>query len=308
LGFPSGPEDAHRPRPDPSFEADLRAFHQALAGSRPLPRPTLRSAWRNVLLFALTAGSIYLAGGPLLVLALMSILLAHEMGHYLMCRRYGVDATLPFFIPLPVVSIVGTLGAFIRIKAPFPHRRALLDIGLAGPLAGFVMCLPVLVLGVLEARVVPRAPSPYGLSLGEPLLFQVAAWLAKGPLPDDVDLSIGPLGMAAWFGLFVTALNLMPIGQLDGGHVAYALFRGGHRWVSRVAFALCLVLLYLRPTWLLWSILLLMVGRRHPPTLDDAQPLDRGRVALGVLGFVIFAVCFTPNPVLVSWADFADWR
>jgi membrane-associated protease RseP (regulator of RpoE activity) len=121
-----------------------------------------------------------------------------------------------------------------------------------------------------------------------------------------MDVLIGPVGRAAWFGLFVTALNLMPIGQLDGGHVAYALLRRHHRLVSRIGLGACLVLLYFRPTWLVWTILLLVLGRRHPPTLNDAVPLGRGRVALGLFGFAVFAVCFTPNPFLVSWSDFFD--
>ncbi len=261
------------------------------------------------MLFALTAGSVYLMGGPKLAVALMGILLAHELGHYLACRRYGVDATLPYFIPLPVLSFVGTLGAFIRIKSPIPHRRALIDIGLAGPLAGFAVCLPVLVLGVLEAQVVPAAPADQGFSLGEPLAFQ---WMARwflGAVPEGMDLSIGPLGLAAWFGLFVTALNLMPVGQLDGGHAVYALLRRWHPHVSRAAVGLCLVLLYFRPTWLLWTVLLLVLGRRHPPTLDDQPPVGWSRVVLGLFALAVFAVCFTPNPFILTWADFlAAWR
>ena len=141
------------------------------------------------------------------------------MGHYLACRYYGVDATLPFFIPAPAIGLVGTLGAFIRIRGPIPHRRALFDIGLAGPLAGFAVCLPVLWMGILEAKVVPAGPAEAGmLSLGEPLLFQWAATLLRGGAPEGQTLVLGPLGEAAWFGLFVTALNMMPVGQLDGGH------------------------------------------------------------------------------------------
>jgi membrane-associated protease RseP (regulator of RpoE activity) len=297
----------------PRYEDDLRDFRKSLLG-RPPPPLTLRSLWRNILLFVLTALSVYLSGGPLMAVALLSILTAHEMGHYLMCRRHGVDATLPFFIPFPFPwpwdrPFIGTLGAFIRMRSPIPDRRSLMDIGVMGPLAGFVVCLPVLVFGVLEARIVPHVASPDALSLGEPLLFQWATWLLKGPVPEGMDVLIGPVGRAAWFGLFVTSLNLMPIGQLDGGHVAYALLRRHHQLVSRVALAACVVLLYLRPTWLLWTILLLVLGRRHPPTLDDARPLDPGRVALGILGFAVFAVCFTPNPFLISWREFIEaWQ
>ncbi|HET7747451.1 MAG TPA: site-2 protease family protein [Vicinamibacteria bacterium] len=275
--------------------------------------------WRewvpNALLFVATAGSVYTVGeamreggGVQLVASLMGILLAHEMGHYVACRRYGVDATLPYFIPFPVLSLSGTLGAFIAIRSRFPDRRALFDIGIAGPLAGFVVCVPVLALGILDARVMPAAlfEGPDGLSLGEPLLFQwMARWLL-GPLPDGQVLVVGPLGMAGWFGLLVTALNLMPIGQLDGGHVTYALFRRAAMVISRVALALTLVLLWLRPTWLMWSIVLLVLTRPHPPTLDDRPGLGAGRKVVAGIGAVVFALCFTPSPFEVTWGQFLD--
>ena len=270
-------------------------------------RGGLASPWVNVLLFALTAGSVYFVGGPLLVVGLLSILLAHEMGHYVFCRIYRVDATLPYFIPFPF-TLVGTLGAFIRIRGPIPHRRALFDIGIGGPLAGFAVCLPVLALGLFEARVVPDTPNPYTISLGEPLLFHwTAVWL-RG-LTAGQTLSIGPLGMAAWFGLFVTALNMMPIGQLDGGHVTYSLLREKAHLVSRIGSWVCVGLIYFGPSWIVWAILLRVLGRRHPPTWDDGIRLGRGRVAVGVLGFVIFALCFTPTPIVVSWSQYASaWR
>jgi membrane-associated protease RseP (regulator of RpoE activity) len=284
----------------------------------PDPRPTPWRAWgRNALLFVLTAVSVYLCGGPLLVVGLMSILFAHEMGHYLACRYYGVDATLPFFIPglwLPLagwfgwvpIPFVGTFGAVIRIKSPIPHRKALFDIGIAGPLAGFVVCVPVLVLGVLEGQWAPITNGGEGPGyFGEPLLFQWAVRFILGPAPEGMTLSIGPLGLAAWFGLFVTALNLMPVGQLDGGHVTYALWPRYARYVSRAGLIVCLALLYFRPEWLLWTILLWLLGRRpHPPTTYNALPVDRGRLIVGLLGFVILAVCFTPDPILLSWRDF----
>jgi membrane-associated protease RseP (regulator of RpoE activity) len=271
-----------------------------------VPRPSWWYAYgRHALLFVLTAVSIWLTGGPLLVVGLMSIMLAHEMGHYVACRIYGVDATLPFFIPFPVLSLVGTLGAVIRIRSPFPNRRALFDIGIAGPIAGFVVCLPALVLGIREAQVIPTpAPSPTMLSLGDPLLLQWAAQWIKGDISDGHTLLFGPLGMAAWFGLLLTALNLIPVGQLDGGHVTYALFRGWALHISRLAYLSCLALLWFRPTWLVWSIVLFFLGRRHPPTLNDSAPLGLGRVFVAILGFAIFVVCFTPDPFVFTWADF----
>src|SRR5262249_45845098 len=255
------------------------------------------------------------SGGIRLVLGLLGILMAHEMGHYIACRRYGVNSTLPFFIPAPwgpfgpgfawvPLSFIGTFGALIRIKSPFPNRKALFDVGIAGPLAGFVASLPVLVLGLYEARVVPAGGDVGGIGLGEPLIFRGAAWLLRGDVPDGMALSLGPLGLAAWFGLLVTALNLMPVGQLDGGHVSYALLRRRALPLSRVVSLVALVLVWLRPMWLVWTVILLILGRRHPPTLADERPIGRARVWVGVLGFVVFVLCFTPNPILISWADF----
>jgi membrane-associated protease RseP (regulator of RpoE activity) len=143
-----------------------------------------------------------------------------------------------------------------------------------------------------------------GLFLGEPLLFQWTVRLLRGPIPDDLTLSLGPLGLAAWFGLFVTALNLLPIGQLDGGHVTYALLRRRAAVVSRIGSWVCLLLIYFGPNWLVWSILLRILGRRHPPTGDDTAPVGTLRVAIGAFSLLVFAVCFVPNPIVFSWTEF----
>jgi membrane-associated protease RseP (regulator of RpoE activity) len=255
-------------------------------------------------LFVLTAVSISFTGGPLFALSLLAILVSHEMGHYLYCRRYRVDATLPFFIPFPLGF--GTLGAFIRIRSPFPNRKALFDIGAAGPFAGFLVSLPVLYFGIREAVISPTLPDGDGLFLGEPLLFQLAARWMLGAIPDGMTLNIGPIGLAAWFGLFMTALNLMPIGQLDGGHVTYSLLPRWASKISHVASWVCVGLVYFGPNWIVWSIVVRVLGRRHPPTLDDGAPAGRGRAWLGGLSLVVFALCFVPNPVVVSWRDIFD--
>jgi membrane-associated protease RseP (regulator of RpoE activity) len=292
--------------PTLSSEAD------SLGSPAPLPvfygvLPARRRSWwtewgRHVALFVITAGSVYVTGGPLMAVGVMSILLAHEMGHYVACRIHHVDATLPFFIPAPFINpLVGTMGAVIRIRQPFPNRRALFDIGIAGPIAGFVVCLPVLVLAAFEAQMVPDTPGPTTISLGDPRLFVWAvAWL-RGATPPGMTLAIGPLGMSAWFGMFVTALNLIPIGQLDGGHVTYALFGARANAVSRFFWWVAVAMIYFSPSWIVWVLLLRLLGRRHPPTLDDRVPLGRGRMALGLLAAMIFAVCFIPSPVVGSW-------
>lgn len=320
--WPGGPPEPEASEPQPPGPPLV------WLGYAPAPRPPA-SAWqrwgRNLALFLLTAASVAFVGGltaaegpggravlgfdvaagARLAIGLLSILVAHEMGHYVAARLYGVDVTLPFFIPLPVpgVSLVGTLGAFIRIRSPIPNRNALFDIGVAGPLAGFVVCLPVLWLGIRESVVQPLAADAQGVFLGEPLLFGWLTTLVHGPLAADQTLVMGPLGLAAWFGLLVTALNLMPIGQLDGGHVSYALLRERAHAISRIASWVCVALVYFGPSWILWAILMRVLGRRHPPTLDDERPVGPGRVRVGLLSLAVFVVCFVPDPIVVSWWD-----
>jgi len=276
------------------------------------PKPSvLREYVRPALLFLLTAGTVYLHGGLQLVVAAMGIMLSHEMGHYLACRYYKVDATLPHFLPAPIISLVGTFGAFIRIRGPIPDRKALFDIGVAGPLAGFVVCLPFLYLGAHELEIGKSTPN--ALMFNEPLILHwMFSWFAP-PLtlgPGEVAV-IGPYGLAAWFGLLLTALNLMPVGQLDGGHAVYALMRERAALISRIASWLCLALLYFGPSYLIWWVLLRLLARPHPPTIDDEQPVGRARAAIGILCVAVFVLCFRPDPIEFSWhdawKDLYDW-
>jgi membrane-associated protease RseP (regulator of RpoE activity) len=257
----------------------------------------------SALLFALTAASCYLTGGVRLMAAVLAILVAHEMGHFLACRYHGVPSTWPFLLPAPVLNpLTGTLGALMVIQGRFPSRRALFDIGIAGPLAGLAVCLPVLLLGLLEATVLPgTAAASAGDTLGEPLLLTWATPLVLPHLPANPVIMAGPLLVAAWFGLLLTGLNLIPIGQFDGGHVLYALFpRHAHR-LARVAWYVCLALVVLAPSWLFWAILTHYLGRPHPPTLDDGQPLGIGRRVLGLAALAAFVLTFIPEPLLNSW-------
>jgi membrane-associated protease RseP (regulator of RpoE activity) len=268
-----------------------------------------------LLLFLATAITTTLAHGPLYSAAILAILGAHEMGHYLMCRRHGVDATYPIFLPFfPVAFGPGTLGAVIRIRSRFPDRRALFDIGAAGPLAGLAVALPVTLIGVaLSGYATAAPPNPAWPSLGRSLLFEGFIALVQGPRPAGQYFFLHPLAIAGWFGLFVTGLNLLPIGQLDGGHVVYALLgRSAARRVTLLGlggFAAVTLLVY--NYWFLFLALVATIGRRHPPTIDDDTPLDRGRVALAVLTLAFFVVTFVPVPVVgmpAMWSALRAFR
>jgi Zn-dependent protease len=233
-------------------------------------------------------------------LSVMAILGAHEMGHYLACRRYRVDATLPYFIPAPG-TLIGTFGAFIRIRQPIYSKRQLFDIGIAGPLAGFVVALPALVIGLGLSHVARVPPNMQGLELGEPVLFKAVSWLWWGPIPEGYSLNLHPMALAAWFGLLATLLNLFPALQLDGGHISYAVFGRRSRYVTFATLAAAVVLTFVSLSWLVWTILiagmLAVFGPDHPPTLDEGIPLDPNRRLLAVAALVILVLCFTPAPI-----------
>ena len=229
---------------------------------------------------------------------LLGILVTHELGHYVLSRIHSVPASLPLFIPgLP--HFVGTFGAIIRMRAPVTDRRALFDIGVAGPIAGFVVAVIALVIGLRLSTVVP-VQTGYGLHLGEPLLLQFVSWLVIGPLPPTADVVLHPIGFAAWFGLFITSLNLLPIGQLDGGHVAYALWGARQR---NVAIALVPILMLFGwlgwKGWFLWVGLAGMMGLAHPPVRNPDRELGGVRVLVGWAALVIFALTFSWEPFVL---------
>lgn len=226
---------------------------------------------------------------------LLGILVTHEFGHFYLSRVHRVPASLPLFIPGPP-QFIGTFGAVIRMRSPIMNRRALFDIGVAGPIAGFVVAVPALLIGLSLSRVEPTV-GVYGLQLGEPLLLQFLAWLMFGPIPETYDIVLHPVAFAAWFGFFITALNLIPIGQLDGGHVAYALLGHRQRTLALASIPILLVLgLWGWPGWILWTFLAGMVGLSHPPVIDPATELGRGRVWVGWGALVIFLLSFSPVP------------
>ncbi len=241
-----------------------------------------------------------LAGVPFAA-ALLSILGAHEGAHYFASRRHGVKATWPLFIPAPIPP-VGTFGAIIRIKSRIPDRRALLEIGAAGPLAGFAVALPLAVAGLASSRleVAEAAGESGGIYLGSSLVFMLLERALFGTLPDNVNLYLHPVAFAAWFGFFVTAMNLLPIGQLDGGHVLYALVGPRHRAMAKGALLLLIPLGFLWPGWFLWGALMCWIGLRHPPVVVEERPLTVRQRVTGFLAAAVFVLTFTPAPFMVQ--------
>ena len=317
--------------------ATLHPYH-VRGALGPLKIPTL-----NLVLFLLTlltttmAGS-NMAGMPVLLsvpatwanlvaglsfsIPLMLILFAHEMGHYLTSRRYGVEATLPYFIPAPLPSVffIGTFGAFIRMKSPPRSRRAMFDIGAAGPWAGFIVALMCLVIGLKRSQVAPLDTSQGGLQLGNAIFFWTISRVMLGVNPDTVNVILDPIAFAGWLGLLVTTLNLLPVGQLDGGHVVYSLFGARwHRRISRLFTLGCLLMVVIPmglnsylpglvmrlfhtsqlefwPGWLFWFMLVLILGLGHPSTMDNVTPLT-GMRRLAAWGTIaLFIGTFSPVP------------
>jgi membrane-associated protease RseP (regulator of RpoE activity) len=322
----------------------------------PAPARPATRLWPHVLLFLLTVGTTLSAypvsfggvfpwdalGVPQLwaealafSMALLAILGSHEMGHYVLARIHKVDATLPYFIPLPIIG-VGTLGAVIRIRGRIPHRNALVDIGAAGPLAGLVVAVPILVWGLQHSQVVDapwkalpfpgedslvmllrglfawvmelvtQAPAaatevyvPRATLFGDNLLMQGLTWLTFGPLPEGKDVAVHPVVIAGWFGLLVTLLNLLPVGQLDGGHLAFALWGERARWVGKAAALVLLGLtLFATASWGIWLVVVSkVVGFGHPEVVEPQVPLSRGRKWVCALCFLALIACAMPIPL-----------
>ena len=231
---------------------------------------------------------------------ILAILGCHELGHYFACRYYDVDASLPFFIPVPIL-LTGTMGAFIRIREPIPQKRMLFDIGIAGPIAGFLVAVPALFLGIAMSHVVKLPDTFTGYELGEPLLFKLASWLLWGSTPDGYSLNLHPIAFAAWFGLLATALNLFPIGQLDGGHISYAVLGSRSTYVTFATVAGAIGLSSFASSWIVWTtltiVMLIVFGPRHPRVADEHTPLDRTRQLLALFALIMFILCFTPAPI-----------
>ncbi|MCY4595189.1 MAG: site-2 protease family protein [Bryobacterales bacterium] len=271
---------------------------QALApGSVVRRRPRL---WLHVTLFLATIASTTLWHSLLYSACLMGILTAHEFGHYFAARRYRVAVSLPYFIPMPL-SMIGTMGAVIRMSRWIPNRRALFDISAAGPLAGVVLAIPVSFVGLMLSTHQPIGGESSGIPLGEPLLFELFERILFGAPSDGTVLLLHDVAFAGWVGLFVTGLNLLPMSQLDGGHISYAVFGKRSELVGWTVFcvllAVCLTISY---QYALFLVLMLFMRIRHAPTLDDAVPLGRSRKVIALALVVVFALSFVPIPISVA--------
>ena len=227
--------------------------------------------------------------------ALMTTLMAHEMGHFLQAKRYGVPANGPYFIPFPITPF-GTMGAVIVQGAGVADRKSMFDIAISGPLAGLIFALPVTIIGILKGRV--ETIDPGTIVFNRPLIVDALTQLIHGPLPEHHLLQMNAWFFAGWVGIFITALNLIPIGQLDGGHILYTLIgRGAHRVALTLLFgAVAYMIMSRQPAYALMVVLLFATGPRHPPTADDTVPLGFGRIALGWLTLAFLVVGFTPQP------------
>ncbi len=290
--------------------------------------PGPRAWWPNALLFIATLFSVLLVGTDLALgeiarsnpflamqlsanplaqlwrglpyaLSLLLILGAHELGHYFAARQHRLAVTLPYFIPLPFISLFGTMGAFIQLRQPMKNRKMLLDVGASGPLAGLVFAVPILFIGLTSARLIPIMPG--GVYEGDSIVYALAKIVVFGRfVPDgqvDVCINCSQLAWAGWTGLLVTALNLIPIGQLDGGHVLYALIGERARRLFYPLLAVMIALVFLTDVWLFWVLLLLIFGRVYATPLDTITPLDKPRQRVAVLALVVFALIFVPAPL-----------
>ncbi len=258
------------------------------------------------ILTTLFIGSLHRGGNPLtspkdLILgipfsfSLLLILGGHELGHYFTARKNGVLATLPLFLPIPH-PLIGTMGAFIRIKSIIPTRKALIRVGIAGPLTGFLIAIPITVIGLRYSKLITPSELKGGIGLGSSILFRFLSNLFFKEIPPGSDVLLHPMAFAGWLGLFVTAMNLLPLGQLDGGHIAYAFFYKRVRIVQGVMVAILLILGIKWPGWYFWVLLCFLLGLRHPPTQDEITGLKRQEKILALLALLLFILTFTPFP------------
>lgn len=279
-----------------------------------MPKPEKRESkkWINVLLLMLTFLTTLMAGtyqqgiNPLVPItnlimglpfsiSIMLILGSHELGHYITARRNNVDATLPYFIPAP--HLLGTFGAVIKMKSPIRDKNSLVEIGAAGPIVGFVFSTIIILIGLSLSKVVDVSGNQ-GMILGDSILIKLLTKLYFSDLSEGKDVLLNPIAFAGWIGYLITALNLLPVGQLDGGHILYALIGEKNRIIGYVVFGIAVLLSFLWIGWIVWSVLFWVIGFKHPPTLDSISPLSRKHKIIGIISFAIFILTFVPAPFL----------
>jgi hypothetical protein len=299
---------------------------------QPPPFSLKKTLWINILLFIVTVFSTFFVGislsinylysealskdtqipvsmdmikdpqiiglSILYVVVLLGILLGHEFGHFFACRFYRINATLPYFIPAP--TLIGTLGAFIKIKSRITRKNQLFDIGVSGPLVGFILAVPAVVYGLTLSKAVPPIlqEGEFVLTFGEPLIMKIIGTLIFKDIPSDYNVFLHPIAFAGWVGILVTSFNLFPVGQLDGGHVSYALLGKKSRQLSQLLLVVFIVMGFLFWIgWFIWVFLLLFLGLKHPHIIDEAAPLSPRRKFLGFLMVLIFILSFIPDPI-----------
>lgn len=234
--------------------------------------------------------------GMIYVIVLIGILMGHELGHFFTCRYYKINATLPYFIPAP--TLIGTLGAFIKIKSPITKKQQLFDIGVAGPLVGFVLSVPALIYGLSLSKIIPSLPPEESIIFGEPLLLKIVGGVIFKGIPEGFDVFPHPIAFAGWVGILVTALNLFPIGQLDGGHVFYAFLGAKSRKFAPIFLAVFVFMgIFFWVGWFVWALLISFVGLKHPRISDEEIPLSPRRKFIVFVIFLIFIFSFIPDPV-----------
>jgi membrane-associated protease RseP (regulator of RpoE activity) len=228
-------------------------------------------------------------------LTLLLILMTHELAHYFMSRKHHVSATPPYFIPAP--TFIGTFGAVIKMKPPIYDRRSLIDIGASGPIAGFIIAIFVVITGLNLSEVKPSGEIQEGIAFGSSLLFSFLSNMILNVDPEKYDIFLHPVAFSGWVGFLVTSLNLLPIGQLDGGHVLYALVGEKHQMMAKIMIPVLVVLgIMFWPGWLVWAALMVIIGYKHPPVVYPEIQLDRKRKLMGWICLIIFILTFTPVP------------
>ena len=262
------------------------------------PIETIKNKWW--LFYILLTGTLIttiLAGGFLFSISLMLILGAHEFGHYWASKKNGVKATLPYFIPAPPIFIAGTFGAFIQIKQKIPNRKVLMEIGALGPIAGFVVALPALIIGLNLSSVSPSTGMG-GINFGNSIILYVCSKFVLGVDPSSpfINIHLHPIAFAGWIGMLVTALNLMPVGQLDGGHIIFALNPNNHRFIGKLFFISLFPLGYLWPGWFFWAVMIAFMGFKTAPLIEETEKLGTIHKILGVISIIIFILTFIPIP------------